>query len=58
MDDLHLYYFVVRRFPPKQGVCGRQLDDYCRKMLKSTTVRLHAIKDYTKFTEELFGGTN
>lgn len=53
MDDLHLYYFVVRRFPSHKVIGGEELDTYCRTLLKLGSIRTKVQEDYEKFTKEL-----
>lgn len=58
MDDLHLYYFVMRRFPPPRAVWGKELDSYCQSMLRVYHIRVATQRDYEAFTENMLNGTN
>ena len=53
VDDLHLYYFVVRRFPSHKVIGGEELDTYCRTLLNLGSIRTKVQEDYEKFTKEL-----
>ena len=40
-----LYYYIVRRFPPKHQLAGQRLDEYCYSLLQSDACRKRVWKD-------------